>query len=108
MIIAPSKPAEKNAMRSYPYGKRESGGLTARYSANAANPTATTWITDSAASERMAAEPVSRYALALPASIATPTSSDSRIAKRVWRRSSAVRAARASRFIASPAAGSGA
>ena len=37
-------------------------------------------MTDSSASERMAADPVIRYADTLPTSITTPTASDSRIA----------------------------
>ena len=37
-------------------------------------------MTDSRASERIAADPVSRYADTLPTSISTPTASDSRIA----------------------------
>src|SRR5690349_10899380 len=47
-----------------------------------------TWITDSAASERIAADPVSKYAAVLPNSITAPNASERRIASRVSRKRS--------------------
>ena len=58
MIRAPSKPAEKNAMRSYPYGNLLLAGRPLSHRLKAANATAMTWIIDSAASDMIAAEPV--------------------------------------------------
>src|ERR1035438_1516113 len=52
---------------------------------NTANPTATTCTTDSAASEKMAEDPVKRYAATLPMSMSKPTNKDSHIAKRASR-----------------------
>src|ERR1019366_6710290 len=52
---------------------------------NTENATATTCTTDSAASEKMAEDPVNMNAATLPTSISTPTIKDSRIAKRASR-----------------------
>ncbi len=50
-----------------------------------AKATATTWTTDSAASEKMAEDAVIHHAEPLPASMRKPTRSETRMAKRASR-----------------------
>src|SRR5208282_5894853 len=85
MIIAPSNPAEKKVMRSYPYRNVGRAGFVLKRRLNAADATAITCTTDSAKSDRMAADPVMKYAVVLPANISTPTASDMRMANRAAR-----------------------
>src|SRR4051812_45653666 len=75
-IIPPSKCADRNSIFPCPYGCSSSAGECATTSAYIATDEAATFTMLSSASEKIAAEPVKKYAMNLIVSSAIPTTSD--------------------------------